>query len=520
MDFRIIDKNKIIITSILIIIISIFLCCLGYFKNSENPVINYNVTNNEVNSEKHIALMIEQNDGKYKEIDSNKWPKDMKFNSKLSNCIDINGNKLDNILNYDDVNNNASIIVNGTTYCYLYFDKEKSVYGQVISDAKSSNGAVLLSDKGSREYDTYYYTGDVTNNNVLYGNFCWKMVITTKGHGVKMIYNGVPQVQSNGSINCNNTGSDTQLPNTRAFNANYNSPAYVGYMYNKVYNAGIIKMNKIDSYKYGNSFTYSNGTYTLTNTIEFSNWQENYNTLSNNHYTCFNNTGTCSSLYYIYFTSSDEAVYITLNDGKSVNDAIKEMLYADDVNSKDSLIKKYIDTWYEDNLLNETDKEGNTYSNYLQNTIYCNDRTISDYSTNSWNPNGGSTNIQMHFLNSALDCTNKNDQFTLKVEKGGTAGYGNNALDYPIGLLSYAEAHKVSLGGYLFTGSNYWLMTPNSYSGDAAYIYYFTSVVGSQGLHLVTGSAGVRPVIALSENVDITTGNGSYTNPYQVKLAQ
>lgn len=35
----------------------------------------------------------------------------------------------------------------------------------------------------------------------------------------------------------------------------------------------------------------------------------------------------------------------------------------------------------------------------------------------------------------------------------------------------------------------------------------------------VNDSRGVRPALALSSNVEITTGDGSYTNPYQVKLS-
>jgi hypothetical protein len=78
----------------------------------------------------------------------------------------------------------------------------------------------------SDDYGTsYYYRGTVTNNNVIFGGFCWK-VIRINGNGTtRMIYNGTPT-----SGQCTATGTDTQI-GTSAFNTTYNDNAYVGYMY-------------------------------------------------------------------------------------------------------------------------------------------------------------------------------------------------------------------------------------------------------------------------------------------------
>lgn len=43
----------------------------------------------------------------------------------------------------------------------------------------------------------YYYYGKAENNNVLFANYCWKIVRTTDTGGVKLLYNGVP---SNGAL--------------------------------------------------------------------------------------------------------------------------------------------------------------------------------------------------------------------------------------------------------------------------------------------------------------------------------
>ena len=47
-----------------------------------------------------------------------------------------------------------------------------------------------------------------------------------------------------------------------------------------------------------------------------------------------------------------------------------------------SNIKELIDNWYQENL--------NSFSNFIEDTIYCNDRSIIDLG--GWNPNGGNTN--------------------------------------------------------------------------------------------------------------------------------
>lgn len=222
----------------------------------------------------------------------------------------------------------------------------------------------------------------------------------------------------------------------------------------------LLANNVANNYKYGNSFTYSNGVYKLvdTNTIsikQFWNWNSNYNTLSNNHYTCFNTSGECTNLYYVYYTSNVNAYYITLSGGKSVSDALNEMLYSDDVNTTDSPTKDYIDIWYEENLLETTDTNGVLYSKYLENAIFCNNREISNLNSSGWDPNGGSTTTNMFFNFDSLECANRNGRFTLKETMGGTKGYGNNALDYPIGLLSYKEANIATSNGYLNSGSYY-----------------------------------------------------------------
>ena len=379
---------------------------------------------------------------------------------------------------------------------------KKALYNVIRIEAASGSGNAAKYtglDSDTYENDVYYFTGSATNTNVLFANHCWQMIRTTDTGGVKLLYNGTA---INGT--CNNTGTASQLPSTKEFNTNRNSPAYVGYMYNKVYTWSATA-TIADDYVYGNSFTYSNGIYTLSGSTTTGAWSSIYNTLSNTHYTCLNNTGTCTDIKYIFYTTSSTMYYITLTGGKSVNDSLNEMLWADDVNETDSTIKDYIDTWYASNMT--------SYTSYLEDTVYCNDRSI--YNLNGWNPNGGSTTGTTSYLyfysynKSDLTCTNKNDRFTM------SSTLGNGKLTYPVGLMTAGEANLI--GSTLrTTGQYYWLGSPRSFNGGNAFGYnVFTS--GGLGSHSVSVADGARPVVSLKPGTEYVDGEGSGDDPFLVE---
>ena len=345
----------------------------------------------------------------------------------------------------------------------------------------------------------YYYKGNVENNNVLFAGFCWKIVRTTETGGVKIVYNGV---QKDGS--CNNTGTDSQI-GTSAFNNDYNSPTYVGYMYNTVYPYSSKSMSSQSNIVFGNSFNYNsnNGTYTLTDTKTVATWSSGYNTINNNHYTCMSTGTTCSSIYYVYYTNSSAAYYITLTGGKSVSDALNEMLYADDVNKNDSTIKTYIDNWYESKIKGK-------YEDKLEDTVFCNDRRI--LNLNGWNPNGGDATVSLQFKNystsnQSLVCANETDRFS----HSNTKAY----LKYPIGLLSVPELRLAGYRSshYFNNGQRVWLASPNNVNFSA-----YVSVAYSGGFASSSGSIseGVRPSVSLKPNTYFSSGDGSFTNPFVI----
>ena len=602
------------------------------FGNRSNTIDDIKLLDNKSNN--LFAIMVKDSSGNYNE--SSTFPTGAYIlNETISSCVDNNGNKIDNVLSYNDGVVSAS--TNKTVYCYLYFDKDNSVYAKVLDDYKNKNGVKKTTDENGK--DVYYYTGNITNNNLVFNNYCWKMVRTTETDGVKLIYNGelkkeyesiakdkynvttntptgtpfifdestkkwtsgiagvnsgeniieftvseagdyvlnyevssetkydkgsfykngtglkvdlsgltsgsielnglttsdvikvvykkdssgnknddvvrfsIGKPNGNVTTNCNNTGTDVYLePNGTAFNTNYNSPAYVGYMYGTVYKYSEKDASNFGTYYYGSGVTWNGTTYTLSD-AESGAIADMHSKLNNKHYTCLSTSSSCSTVYYIYYMSSatSTAYYMTLTNGKKIEDALDEML---NYNTTNSNIKTVIDYWYSTNMTNVTD--------YLENAIYCNNRYITNLSASGWNPSGGSLTIYLQFndySNYRLTCQDKEDQFTLKVDSGGTLGYGNNALDYPVGLLTSKEAilafgNFYSDTNYLNINDYYWLLSPLNFYGSGAVVRFVNNGALGSG-PVVSVAYGVRPALSLSKKVKLSgEGNGAVESPY------
>lgn len=546
----------------------------------------------------------------------------------------------------------------------LLYDKIKDLSTNSSNFIKKYDGdtSAFIGNKG-----IYYYYGAAQNNNVMFANYCWKIVRTTDTGGVKLLYNGVP---TNGS--CSNTGEASQLTaeqmNTdsdeTSFSENSSSLADVGYMYNirhtsytkqyvtdvplyeinnvmvyskftfadsYTYENGIyslnnpqeyywssnystlkgkytfhayagwglpctsiwyvaggdssnmilIKLNNGESisssieiklsatikdnadgtyslinpstyrrddtetdpnkymsyytcgdsrttcsdikivsnaeyYKnieaklsletksnilYGEGFKYENGVYKLTNTKIVTSMEEDLSNPNYHHYTCFNNTGECTSLNYVYNVTSSNRDYVILNNGKDVTDVLNEMLYNADVNSKNSSIKETIDYWYSNSMTQ--------YTKYLEDTVWCNDRSMSNQNTNGWNSNGGSNSIPLEFKSTTnsenLTCPAKNDRFTVDIKNG------NGTLTYPVGLITLQEQSLASFSDKspLTSGKYYWTLSPASF----AQIYAVRSN-GDSTDYYIRGNNGIRPAVSLRYGIKYLEGDGTADSPY------
>ena len=283
---------------------------------------------------------------------------------------------------------------------------------------------------------------------------------------------------------------------------------YITYTNNYCY----YRLSLSNNYIYSKDFTYNSGTGTYTlGSDRIQTWNmttTDQNNLSTHHYTCFNDTGECTTLSYVYYVNPPSngayIYYINLTGGKSVEDAVDEMLYNDNVNQTNSPIKAGIDAWYKRYMTGYTSK--------LEDTIFCNDRNQSNQSTNGCNPNGGSVRIYLYFKNNSsnsdLSCTNTTDKFSLSNTKA--------QLTYPVGLLTNPETNLLNNINIRKTGQDYWLGSPNSFAGSnaAERIVYTT---GGDSYSHVTDFGGVRPVISLKPGTEYVSGTGSMADPYVVE---
>ena len=202
-------------------------------------------------------------------------------------------------------------------------------------------------------------------------------------------------------------------------------------------------------------------------------------------------------------------------------------------NTNNSTVKTFVDNWYKTYLSNYTD--------YLQDTIYCNDRSVTPVTNligTDYLGNGTGTtktayssvarNRMQSTATPSLKCTNMNDRFTIN------ASNGNGALTYPIGLITTDEV--VLAGGffrdytndlnvtnpdyYLVSNRYYWSMTPDTHDSNA----YIECVSSDGGLgffpagynRITPNSLAVRPVISLKPDA-IIGGDGTMNNPFVVE---
>ncbi len=276
---------------------------------------------------------------------------------------------------------------------------------------------------------------------------------------------------------------------------------YTTYMHYENFGYASVK----DSFLFGNSFVYMDGKYKLvdTKTINATDYTKDRTILNNYHYTCYNETGECTTLSYVYYSVSTTNYYINLSDGKDVDDALEEMLFADDVNKYDSIIKSGIDAWYESMLLN--------YSDYLEDTIFCNDRSI--YLADSFNPNGGNVGEQYNIkfnnynLSRNLSCTNETDKFSTENEKA--------KLKYKVGLISSSEMYLLDSYSLRKTDNQYWLLSPYLLRNSSVNGYNINSQ-GQFTYGYFGRSNGVRPAISLIPGIEYSSGDGSMENPYVI----
>ena len=196
-------------------------------------------------------------------------------------------------------------------------------------------------------------------------------------------------------------------------------------------------------------------------------------------------------------------------------------------NTTDSTIKKFIDTWYEKNLLSNYDK-------YISKAaIYCNDRSIKDKDNFSL-PTRDSVGayIRKESASPSYKCGVDKDNNLIESTQAvadkfsaSTTGGGNGQLKYPIALMTVDEISFASISStrWYNTNSNsnsdlnnigWWLLSPSSYNLSSQ-VYNIGSTGAMNDTTKPNEFYAVRPVISLASCVKVT-GSGTTTDPYIV----
>ena len=295
---------------------------------------------------------------------------------------------------------------------------------------------------------------------------------------------------------------------------NENICDYVWYTMPRSPESTLYYLDTANLFKYSNEFTYEDGLYKLNDENSVTFWNnsstDNLNLLRNAHYTCWNLSGECETISYIYSYENRSVsfyrfFYINIKDGKNINNAINEMLYNDDVNNIDSTLKTGIDAWYKNYLLK--------YSDYIEDNVFCNSRNINGLG--GWNPNGGDNSVgflSFYSLSSptSLYCSRTTDMLSVSNPLG--------KLKYPVGLISTAEVNRLSSTGILKSSSRYWASYPHYfYISNNTAMMKTVETSGSSGFGTVSTAYGVRPVISIKYDTKYISGDGSKENPYYIK---
>ena len=222
-------------------------------------------------------------------------------------------------------------------------------------------------------------------------------------------------------------------------------------------------------------------------------------------------------------TNSNSTKYVGYKYGEDTSlDTIRN-------NTTDSTIKTYIDTWYQNNLIN--------YTKYLSTSaVYCNDRSEGTGQTYNYTSSPSSKfNFAPYYrmdydtdgaaANPSYNCSDIRDAFSVDNTSA--------KLDYPVSLMTADEiayaggvAFKKMNTPYAWFISNsagtqvstsWWSLSPIGWNGSYANVWRWNSVIASLGSNRVNVADAVRPALSLKSCIKYSTGNGTYNEPYEIK---
>ena len=407
-----------------------------------------------------------------------------------------------------------------------------------VASAKATgngNGVNTFAEKANEHFPVYYFRGEVDNNNVIWGGFCWKALRTTTTGGVKLIYSGIP---SGGQCNATYDNSPIIINDSKyirysagpSYNDGY-SPADVGYMYgDRIIISQVSTLNYLSSVAISSNVIRNGDEYTLSGDIVYGKWSTLQSAIDNGHrYFCWdNNRTTCdgNTLGYVLAHTNTSASYLKMSGYDNI-EAAKNAMYS---NVNDSTIKSTIESWFEDTSLASREDD-------LEDTVFCNDRGFYFGSLVSESSNTTTTNNMWYSYHSAygrsygagagarpyLDCDNINDAFTKDDEVNGNGKLKHkvatitsdeyNLAGYPYRVSGQNNVKK----NYLYSLGSVWTMTPALFDWNVGSMFQVRDTVMDYGFALGSGME-VHPVVSLKAGTRYTAGgNGTSTAPYVIE---
>ena len=358
-------------------------------------------------------------------------------------------------------------------------------YPRVATEGKNGQGLYYTEDK-NLTYDgkrIYFYRGRVDNNYVAIENSCYKIIRTDENNNVKLLYYGT--YDKNKCYEKEDGIGEYKYSNLEKDNT------YVGYMFGdvtklNVNNATIGSFSMNESFSEDYEYDKNSGLFklkgkTISGKLETDEVCSVNACPVKNYYTCRkeNKDEGCEILYQILGKIAGDS-YFNVKEYR-----MNSASYAEATSNKyDSNAKKVVDAWYEKEFKNSKVK--------LQDTIFCNDRSISS-------GKGYGTIETTYSRNFGFGCKQQNDKFTVSNK------VGNRKLKYPVGLITKAELNIYNnIRMYFYT------ITPSAFlhSSSVYTNYSYDSYT--------TYEKPIVPMIAIKGNEYVSQGTGRYDDPYLI----
>ena len=190
-------------------------------------------------------------------------------------------------------------------------------------------------------------------------------------------------------------------------------------------------------------------------------------------------------------------------------------------NTNNSTILTNLEAWYNNNL--------KTYEKVIADTVWCNDKTVTDKTYNPWNWSnvnglGYGTNVTIYGATQRLVSTSRSAGGT------GPSLKCNGELSKITSKVGLITADELAFAGYAFnigntttylqenaTDSRWWSLSPNYFIGDRANVWLVYGSNGNFDYNSVYSAGGVRPSISLKSTTNVT-GNGTSSSPFIISM--